>query len=158
MISMRTNHDCGPVAIANFLELTQNTYPGATYELCLTNHKFPNKNDIKDDLWDSPARHRDVVLDVAGKPVKFVKDLTHQSAPAVVLLRTGILSFHWVVLIAASETGATWHTGVGLAVTSGVGHPPVGKVFKAYSFEGTKDLSIIWDVWLGITNLMLGIA
>lgn len=152
MICMQTKHDCGPVAISNFLEVTCGLPAESTYTYIKTFCKFPNKDNLLDDLWDSPARHRDVVQTLTSRPVK---QRSKHEGPAVVLLKLGVLSYHWIVLLSSTSNSATWHDGRTYYTTTGVDSPPYGKVYMSYSFSGDKEFSFIWDVWLGITNLVV---
>lgn len=152
MIQMRTAHDCGPVALSNYLEVVRGMPAEAVYNRILDAHNFPNRNDIRDDLWDSPPRHLEIAGAIAGTPAGLVA----ASAPRqVVLVHLGGFRFHWIVLAALAPGAAVWHDGRAIVSTTGPDAPPVGRRVLGYALGGPGRLPWYWSIWRSATGLVV---
>jgi hypothetical protein len=149
MINMRTAHDCGPAAISNLLEVAAGIPAASTYDRILREHGFPNVNGLRDDLWDSPARHVEVARAVSGLEVGVSSG---PGTPAAVLLHLGGVKFHWVVRISRSDASSVWHIGTGLVVQAG-NDPPAGRVVFSYKVGSSKRPALYWRAWRALTDL-----
>jgi hypothetical protein len=153
MIVMKTGHDCGPVAIANLLEVTRGIPAEETYARILAEHRFPNRDDWRDDLWDSPARHVEVAEALLGEePVGIPLELDR---PAAVLVHLGDLRFHWITLVGVAQGIAVWHRGRSIVSTGGPHLLPMGDIVFAYTIGGPGRPAWWWRVWRVLTDFAL---
>lgn len=152
VISMKTARDCGPVAIANYLAVARDLDPATVYIRMIEEFGFPNRQNILDDLWDSPARHVEILTAITGEPCG-IPDVVNRSA--VYLVHLGGLRFHWVVLLATTVGSAVWHDGVTVRVTSSAAAPPVGTVVFVYALGGKKSPARFWRAWKKLTDVAL---
>jgi len=155
MISMRTSTDCGPVAIANTIEAALGVPADVTYDRVLAEGGFPNCGDWRDDLWDNPARHVQVVQSLTGRPAGIPERLERAAA---VLVHLGEFRFHWVTLLASTAGCAVWHDGRTIVSTSSPANVPVGQIVYCYALGGPGQPAWWWRAWDRITRLALGIV
>jgi len=153
MIEQLTGHDCGPVALANLLEITRGIPAEETYARILAEHGFPNRDDWRDDLWDSPARHVEVAEALLGEEIVGIPDVLDR--PAAVLVHLGDLRFHWITLAGVAPGAAIWHLGRSIVSTGGPHILPMGRVVFAYAIGGMGNAAWWWRVWLGFTRVVL---
>ena len=104
VISMRSTHDCGPVAIANTLEAALGIHAEDTYVRVLGDGGFPNRGDWRDDAWDNPVRHLEVIQAITGRLAGIPLVLERATA---VLVHLGGFKFHWE---GSSSTGSRCST------------------------------------------------
>lgn len=69
---MTTNHDCGPTAVFNAMEMVYSDKFKLSYEEFLKLWKFPNKDNFLDDLRDQPGDHI-ALFNKLGIPFKRIK-------------------------------------------------------------------------------------
>lgn len=155
MITMKTPRDCGPVAIANMIEADLGHPAGVTYDRVLSEFGFPNRNDWRDDLWDSPARHLQVVEAITGRPAGIPERLERAAA---VLVHLGGIKFHWVTLLNSVAGCAVWHDGRTIVSTSSAANAPVGRIVFAYTIGGPGRPAWWWRWWKGITDTTLRVV
>lgn len=152
MISMRTSTDCGPVAIANTLEAALGIPADVTYDRVLAEGGFPNRGDWRDDAWDNPARHLEVVQALTGRPAGIPERLERAAA---VLVHLGGLKFHWVTLLNSVAGFAVWHDGRTIVSTSSPANAPVGRIVFCYTIGGPGRPAWWWRAWNSLTSCVL---
>ncbi len=152
MIRMQTARDCGPVAIANTIEAALGIHAEDTYTRILSEHGFPNRNDWRDDLWDNPARHVQVVQSLTGMPTGIPERLDRSAA---VLVHLGGFRFHWVTLLNSVAGCAVWHDGRTIVSTTSPANAPIGRIVFCYTVGGPGRPAWWWRAWDRITRLVV---
>ena len=106
MISMRENRDCGLTAEANYLGEVLGTHdPEGAYAMIRRDYGYPDGDGFRCDLWDSPTRHAHILAAMTGEHVGMISD--PQRMPGIILVRKGLLTWHWVCRISEH----VWHDG-----------------------------------------------
>jgi hypothetical protein len=155
VISMRTSTDCGPVAIANTLEAALGIPAGVTYDRVLAEGGFPNRGDWRDDAWDNPARHVQVVEALTGKTAGIPLILDRAAA---VLVHLGGFRFHWVTLLNSVSGCAVWHDGRAICSTSSAANAPVGQIVFCYTLGGPHRPAWWWRAWKSLADCVLSVS
>lgn len=152
-VSMQRVSDCGPVAMANYLEAAIGSSAESAYNRIMTEFKFPKDDGLVADLWDSPPRHFKVLEAITGQRVGVVEGFNAStSGPCVVLLRLGLISYHWVCLY----NGGVWFDGKRVTSDTFENRFPGARVVMAYSLGVSGRLPWYWSLWWGLTKMIAG--
>jgi hypothetical protein len=87
MLKMKTQSDCGPVAIALYLEYAKQFVAIQIYARIIELMSYPNTEDWKDDMMDNPFHHINTI---------YKRHFAIESRAGVALLFTNQSTFHWV--------------------------------------------------------------
>lgn len=63
---MATNSDCGVTLLGNILSPLLRRLPGELRSEITGRFGFPNEGSWRDDFWDNPARHEEIIRDYLG--------------------------------------------------------------------------------------------
>lgn len=155
-MNMQSDRDCGPCAISNLVEILTG-YPSAVaYQQIISSHGFPNRNDIRDDLWDSPSRHLRVIEAITGKKAGLIPDPL--IVPSVVLLRLSLTCWHWVTVKGCPGHGSpvVWHDGKKERVCTFEERFPGCRVVLAYTLGGVIPLPWYFRLWGWLASWVVG--
>lgn len=157
LLSMQTRRDCGPIAMANLRQVATGFPAAVTYEEIM--REFPGKDDIRDDLWDSPTRHFSILERLTGQRIGLIPDPL--LVPCVILLRLQWFPwpvFHWVTVLGCPGRGAPmeWHDGRSVRSCSFSERFPGCSVWLAYAIGGVIPLPRYWRAWGWLTRLVVG--
>lgn len=92
---MMTSSDCGPVAIAMYLQSIKLFVAIQIYARIISLMSYPNTEDWKDDACDNPFHHLSVISELTGR-MPGIKHGTPTADNYVALLYTNQGTWHWV--------------------------------------------------------------
>lgn len=113
--SMVTSSDCGPTLLGNLIGYVLSSNAEEIKAQVIQRHKFPNDESFRDDFWDNPVKHEEVIKDFLvdrGLCLRVVGE--SYGGPVGVLLRnkSNPTLWHWVMYLGPNFLGEQlWHNG-----------------------------------------------
>lgn len=163
---MKLKTDCGPVALANVLGPIIGHSPEQCRKIIIEGFGFPGTEGIRDDLWDNPVRHQEVIEVLSPKGLGLtlrVMPKGYDDGTTICLLRhrTYVWCWHWVVSFGKTSENI-WLFHNGKALEESVGDPEIhadewSEVLRyaVTTSDVGEPLAWYWKLWRKITGVLV---